>query len=174
MVEQRMNRKMTKAEIKEVLHLIRTEIPEAVIRTQFIVGFPGETEEEFQEVLEFVKEQRFDRVGCFEYSPEDVTPAGKMPDQIDAATKRRRYDALMSLQADISRDMHLRQVGKIVPVLVEGLSEETDLLLKGRTQQQAPEIDGVVLITSGKAEVGEIVNVKITDAHDYDLVGEIV
>ena len=173
-VLKRMNRKMTKAEIKDVLNMIRSEIPEAVIRTQFIVGFPGETEAEFQEVLDFVREQRFDRVGCFEYSPEDVTAAGKMPDQIDAATKRRRHDALMTLQADISREMHLRQVGKVVPVLVEGLSEETDLLLKGRTQQQAPEIDGIVLITSGTAEVGEIVNVKIVDAHDYDLVGEII
>jgi ribosomal protein S12 methylthiotransferase len=173
-VLKRMNRKMTKAEIKETLNLIRTEIPEAVIRTQFIVGFPGETEEEFQELLEFVKEQRFDRVGCFEYSPEDVTPAGRMPDQIDEKTKARRKDLLMSAQAEISREMHLRQVGRVVPVIVEGFSEETDLLLKGRTQTQAPEIDGIVLITSGDAKVGEMVNVRISDAHDYDLVGEIV
>jgi ribosomal protein S12 methylthiotransferase len=173
-VLKRMNRKMTKKEIKDTLRLIRSEIPEAVIRTQFIVGFPGETEEEFQELLEFVKEQRFDRVGCFEYSPEDVTPAGRMADQIDEKTKARRKDVLMTMQADISREMHLKQVGRIVPVIVEGFSEETDLLLKGRTQQQAPEIDGVVLITSGEAKVGDLVNVKISDAHDYDLVGEIV
>ena len=173
-VLKRMNRKMTKAEIKSVLSMIRAEIPDAVIRTQFIVGFPGETEEEFQELLEFVREQRFDRVGCFEYSPEDVTAAGKMPDQINAKTKRRRRDALMKMQAEISREMHLKQVGKTIPVLIEGFSEETDLLLKGRSQQQAPEIDGTVLITSGTAQVGEIVNVKITDSHDYDLVGEIV
>jgi ribosomal protein S12 methylthiotransferase len=173
-VLKRMNRKMTKEEIKERLDLIRKEIPEAVIRTQFIVGFPGETEEEFEELLEFVQEQKFDRVGCFEYSPEDVTAAGKMPNQIDEKTKRRRRDALMKLQADISREMHQKQVGRVIPVLIEGLSEETDLLLKGRTQQQAPEIDGVVLITSGEAEVGQIVNVRVTDSHDYDLVGEIV
>jgi ribosomal protein S12 methylthiotransferase len=172
-VLKRMNRKMTQAEIKDSLDLIRTEIPDAVIRTQFIVGFPGETEAEFEELLRFVEEQRFDRVGCFEYSPEDITAAGKMPDQVDEKIKRRRRDRLMKLQADISRDMHLKQVGKVVPVLIEGFSEETDLLLKGRTQQQAPEIDGVVLITSGDAKVGEIVNVRITDAHDYDLVGEI-
>ncbi len=172
-VLKRMNRKMTKAEIKDSLNLIRSEIPDAVIRTQFIVGFPGETEEDFQELLEFVKEQRFDRVGCFEYSPEDITPAGKMADQIDEKTKRRRKDKLMSVQAGISRDMHQKQVGRIVPVLIEGFSEETDLLLKGRTQQQAPEIDGIVLITSGEAKVGELVNVRITDSHDYDLVGEI-
>lgn len=172
-VLKRMNRKMTKEEIKQKLKLIRSEIPDAVIRTQFIVGFPGETEEDFQELLEFVKEQRFDRVGCFEYSPEDITLAGKMPDQINEKTKRRRRDILMKAQAQISLDMHQRQVGRVVPVLVEGFSEETDLLLKGRTGQQAPEIDGVVLITSGEAKVGELVNVKITDAHDYDLVGEI-
>lgn len=173
-VLKRMNRKMTKAEITEALNLIRSEIPEAVIRTQFIVGFPGETEEDFQELVEFVKEQKFDRVGCFKYSPEDVTPAGRMPDQIDEKTKERRHDILMRAQADISRAQHLKMVGRIIPVIIEGLSEETDLLLKGRTQQQAPEIDGVVLITSGEAKVGSIVNVKITDAHDYDLVGEIV
>jgi ribosomal protein S12 methylthiotransferase len=173
-VLKRMNRKMTKAEITDILAMIRSEIPEAVIRTQFIVGFPGETEEDFEELMKFVEEQRFDRVGCFEYSPEDITPAGKMPDQIDDKTKRRRRDALMKMQADISREMHLRQVGKTLPVLIEGFSEETDLLLKGRTQQQAPEIDGVVLITAGTAKVGEIVQVKITDAHDYDLVGEII
>jgi ribosomal protein S12 methylthiotransferase len=172
-VLKRMNRKMTKEKIKEVLNLIRQEIPEAIIRTQFIVGFPGESEEEFQELLEFVKEQEFDRVGCFEYSPEDGTAGGKMPDQIDEPTKKRRHHELMNLQADISRKKHLRQVGKVFPVLIEGFSEETDLLLKGRTSQQAPEIDGVVLITSGSAEIGEIVNVRITDAHDYDLVGEI-
>ncbi|MDZ4677203.1 MAG: 30S ribosomal protein S12 methylthiotransferase RimO [Oligoflexia bacterium] len=173
-VLKRMNRKMTKEEIVEILAMIRKEIPEAIIRTQFIVGFPGETEEDFQELKAFVKEQRFDRVGCFEYSPEDITAAGKMPDQIDEATKNRRKDELMRMQADISREQHQKQVGRIVPVLIEGLSEETDLLLKGRTQEQAPEIDGIVLITSGDAKIGEIVNVKITDSHDYDLVGEIV
>jgi ribosomal protein S12 methylthiotransferase len=172
-VLKRMNRKMTKDEIRGVLNLIRSEIPEAVIRTQFIVGFPGETEAEFEELLEFVKEQRFDRVGCFEYSPEDVTPAGKMPNQIDEGTKASRRDRLMKAQANISREMHLKQVGRVLPVIIEGFSEETDLLLKGRTQQQAPEIDGVVLITSGEAKVGQIVNVRVTDAHDYDLVGEI-
>lgn len=173
-VLKRMNRHMTKEEIKDVLSMIRREIPDAVIRTQFIVGFPGETEGDFQELLDFVREQKFDRVGCFEYSPEDITKAGKMPDQIDAETKRRRQDILMRTQADISREVHKSFVGRTVPVLIEGLSEETDLLLKGRTQGQAPEIDGQVLIASGTAKVGEIVPVTITDSHDYDLVGEIV
>jgi ribosomal protein S12 methylthiotransferase len=173
-VLKRMNRHMTGEEIRERLAKIRAEIPEAVIRTQFIVGFPGETEEQFQELLKFVEEQRFDRVGCFMYSPEDNTAGGKMADQIDEETKQRRHDELMALQMEISREKHQAFIGKIVPVLVEGFSEETDLLLQGRMSQQAPDIDGVVLINDGQAEVGEMVNVRITDSHDYDLIGEIV
>jgi ribosomal protein S12 methylthiotransferase len=152
----------------------RAEIPEAVIRTQFIVGFPGETEEEFQELLQFVKDQRFDRVGCFKYSPEDNTPGGKMAGQLDQDTKNRRHDELMEAQMEISREKHRAYIGKIIPVLVEGLSEESELLLQGRMSQQAPDIDGVVLINDGQAEIGEIVNVRITDSMDYDLIGEIV
>ncbi len=170
----RMNRHMTREEIVERLTKIRAEIPEAVIRTQFIVGFPGETEEEFQELLVFVKEQRFDRVGCFKYSPEDNTAGGKMDNQIDQETKDRRHDELMEVQMEISRDKHRAFIGKVVPVLVEGFSEETDLLLQGRMSQQAPDIDGVVLINDGQADVGDIVYVKITDSMDYDLIGEIV
>jgi ribosomal protein S12 methylthiotransferase len=173
-VLKRMNRHMTRAEIDERLAKIRQEIPDAVIRTQFIVGFPGETEEEFQELLQFVREQRFDRVGCFMYSPEDNTAGGKMADQIDEETKQRRHDELMEMQMEISREKHRAFIGKVIPVLVEGLSEETDLLLQGRMSQQAPEIDGVVLINDGQADVGQIVNVRITDSMDYDLIGEIV
>lgn len=170
----RMNRHMTREEISERLAKIRTEIPDAVIRTQFIVGFPGETEEEFEELLEFVNEQRFDRVGCFKYSPEEGTAGGKMPDQLDEETKNDRHDRLMKAQMEISREKHRAFIGRVVPVLVEGLSEETDLLLQGRMSQQAPEIDGVVLINDGEAEIGEIVQVRITDSMDYDLIGEIV
>lgn len=169
-----MNRQMTREVIVDRLAKIRSEIPDAVIRTQFIVGFPGETEEEFQELLEFVREQRFDRVGCFKYSPEEGTFGGKMTNQIDQETKDRRHDELMEVQMEISREKHRAFIGKIIPVLVEGVSEETDLLLQGRMSQQAPEIDGVVLINDGQAEVGEIVNVLITDSMHYDLIGEIV
>lgn len=173
-VLKRMNRKMTREEIVSTLNLIRKEIPDAVIRTQFIVGFPGETDEEFAELLQFVREQEFDRVGCFKYSPEENTPGGKMEDQVEDAVKDERHDALMALQQEISRRKHEAFVGKVVDVLVEGYSEETDLLLQGRTSQQAPDIDGVVLINDGTAKKGEIVKVLITEAHDYDLVGEIV
>jgi ribosomal protein S12 methylthiotransferase len=170
----KMNRHMTREEITEVLANIRREIPEAVIRTQFIVGFPGETEEQFQELLEFVREQKFDRVGCFQYSPEENTAGGRMTDQIDEEIKQRRHDELMELQQELSFEKHQQMVGKVLPVLVEGLSEETELLLQGRNSQQAPDIDGVVFINDGTAEIGEIVQVEITDAHDYDLVGRIV
>lgn len=169
-----MNRKMTREEIVAALNLIRTEIPEAVIRTQFIVGFPGETEEQFEELLSFIAEQKFDRVGCFKYSPEESTPGGKMGGQIDEETKQRRYEAVMEVQQNISRNKHREFIGKTVDVLVEGLSDETDLLLQGRTSQQAPDIDGVVLINDGEAKIGDIVKVKITDSMEYDLIGEVV
>ncbi|MFZ3230167.1 MAG: 30S ribosomal protein S12 methylthiotransferase RimO [Pseudobdellovibrio sp.] len=169
-----MNRKMTREEIVSVLTKIRKEIPDAVIRTQFIVGFPGETNEQFEELLKFITEQRFDRVGCFKYSPEEGTPGGKMENQIDEAVKDFRHDALMEVQQNISRDKHKAFVGKTLKVVVEGLSDETDLLLQGRMSQQAPEIDGVVLINDGQAKIGQFVNVKITDSMEYDLIGEIV
>ena len=169
-----MNRKMTRAEIDERLQKIKSEIPDAVIRTQFIVGFPGETQEQFEELLKFISEQKFDRVGCFQYSPEENTPAGKMDNQVDDKTKQKRYDAVMQIQQNISREKHKAFIGKTVDVLVEGYSEETELLLQGRTSQQAPDIDGVVLINDGQAEVGDLVKVKITDSMEYDLIGEIV
>ena len=173
-VLKRMNRKMTREEIVAALDLIRKEIPDAVIRTQFIVGFPGETDENFEELLKFIAEQKFDRVGCFQYSPEENTPGGKMPDQVDEPTKQKRYEAVMEIQQNISRDKHKAFIGKTLDVVVEGLSDETDLLLQGRMSQQAPEIDGVVLINDGQAKVGQFVKVRITQSMEYDLIGEIV
>ncbi len=169
-----MNRRMTRPQIELALERIRTAIPAAVIRTQFIVGFPGETEEQFDELIEFVKAQKFDRVGCFKYSPEEQTKAGTMKGQIDEETKERRYQKLMSVQRRISREKQKRLIGKVLPVLVEGFSDETELLLKARTSQQAPEIDGMVYINEGSANIGEFVNVEITASHDYDVVGRIV
>ncbi|MGZ3692559.1 MAG: TRAM domain-containing protein, partial [Pseudobdellovibrio sp.] len=156
------------------LNLIRREIPDAVIRTQFIVGFPGETEESFEELLTFIAEQKFDRVGCFQYSPEENTPGGRMENQVDEATKQRRYEAVMEVQQNISREKHRAFIGKTVEVVVEGLSDETDLLLQGRTSQQAPDIDGVVLINDGQAQIGQFVKVLVTESMEYDLIGEIV
>ena len=170
----KMNRHMTRREIERVLEAIRAAVPEAVIRTQFIVGYPGETEEQFLELMEFIAQQEFDRVGCFKYSPEESTPGGKDPNQIDEDVKEARWNAVMSLSQKISRHKHSAMVGKTFSVMVEGLSEETELLLQGRTSQQAPEIDGVVYINDGQAKPGDLVQVEITDSHDYDLVGRIL
>jgi ribosomal protein S12 methylthiotransferase len=169
-----MNRRMTREEIEDVLKNIRAEIPGAVIRTQFIVGYPGETDAQFNELLEFVEENQFDRVGCFKYSIEEGTKAGGMTNQIAEELKELRFKKLMALQKKISRKKHKAYIGKVVPVMVEGFSEETDLLLQGRTSQQAPEIDGQVFINEGTAAIGSIVNVEITHSHDYDLVGRIL
>lgn len=169
-----MNRKMTRDEIETALMNIREHIPDAVIRTQFIVGFPGETQEQFEELLNFVAEQQFDRVGCFKYSPEENTPGGRMDNQVDDETKDYRHDALMEVQQNISREKHRDFVGKTIEVIVEGFSEETDLLLQGRFWGQAPDIDGVVLINDGEAQVGDMVKVHVTDSMEYDLIGEIV
>ncbi|MDZ4662622.1 MAG: 30S ribosomal protein S12 methylthiotransferase RimO [Pseudomonadota bacterium] len=170
----KMNRKMTKEEITGRLALIRTKIPEAVIRTQFIVGFPGETDDQFKELLEFIKEQKFDRVGCCKYSPEENTGGFRMKDQVEEEVKTKRFDKLMSLQKTISKKKMRGYLGKTLQVLVEGVSPETELLLQGRYFGQAPEIDGVVLINEGTANPGTFVNVRVTDTHDYDLVGEII
>lgn len=169
-----MNRRMTKEHVQSAIAKIRESIPEAVIRTQFIVGYPGETEEQFQELLEFVKESRFDRVGCFMYSKEEGTKAGTLPGQLTQSVKKRRHDQLMKAQMEISRENHQAFVGRTMDVMVEGYSEETDLLLVGRNSQQAPEIDGITYINEGEASVGDIVRVRVTEAMDYDLVGSII
>jgi ribosomal protein S12 methylthiotransferase len=169
-----MNRRMTRAQIEKALSKIRERIPEAVIRTQFIVGYPGETEAQFEELLGFIEQHKFDRVGCFKYSVEENTKAGTLPNQIDEETKQRRHDTLMELQRNISLTKQRQWIGRTVEVMVEGVSEETELLLQGRHSGQAPDIDGVTLINDGEASPGDMVQVEITDATDYDLVGGIV
>ncbi len=169
-----MNRKMTSAKIRSILSKIRHKIPEAVIRTQFIVGFPGETEELFEELLDFIIEQNFDRVGCFTYSPQKGTTSFQLKQNVDEKTKRQRFERLMKVQRKISRKKHEKYIGKVLEVLIDGKSDESDLLLQGRTSCQAPDIDGVVLINAGQARVGDFAQIKITDSHDYDLIGHIV
>lgn len=168
-----MNRRMTREKIEDTIKAIRDQIPEAALRTQFIVGYPGESEAHFEELMEFVERTRFDRVGCFMYSQEEGTKAGSLPGQLDDETKQDRHDRLMTLQQEISRDKHRALIGQTMRVLVEGYSEETELLLVGRNSQQAPDIDGVTYINEGEAKIGDMVDVKITEAMDYDLVGGI-
>jgi ribosomal protein S12 methylthiotransferase len=170
----RMNRRSTSAEIRALIAKLRREIPDIALRTSLIVGFPGETEEDFKQLLQFVEEVQFDRLGVFCYSREEGTPAAEMADQISERVKRERYKKLMKAQARLSFKRNRHLVGRTEQVIVEGYSEETDLLLKGRCSRQAPDIDGQVYITAGTANVGDIVRMKITDSSDYDLIGEII
>jgi len=160
--------------LRELLSRIRAGVPGIALRTALIVGLPGETEEDFQDLLDFVREQRFERLGVFEYSREEGTPAAGMDRQVPARVKRERRDRVMALQNGISREHQRALVGRRLEVLVEGRAEETEHLLAGRHAQQAPEIDGLTYLNQGVAYPGEIVTVEITDAHDYDLVGRVV
>lgn len=173
-VLQRMNRQVTRAQLEETVRKVRLAIPGMAIRTTVMVGFPGETEQEFAELREFVETMRFDHLGCFAYSQEEGTVAGRMKDQIDEDIKRQRLDEIMTIQRNISREILADKVGCVIPVLVTGLSKESDLLFEGRMATQAPEVDGVVYINDGPAVPGSIQFVEITETHDYDLVGHIV
>ena len=169
-----MNRHLDEKQTRELVQRLRDRIPDLTLRTSFIVGFPGETREQFDKLLTFVKEGHFERVGVFRYSREEGTTAAKLPEQVPARTKTSRLNKLMKAQARVSFGKNRSLVGRVEQVLVEGYSEETDLLLKGRSARQAPDIDGQYLITSGVADVGEYVQLKITDSSEYDLIGEIV
>lgn len=169
-----MGRGITGDKLRSRLYKLREAVPELVIRTSVIVGFPGETETDFRELLNFVEEFEFDRLGAFTYSREEGTPASLIKTHIPEKIKKERYRRVMALQKIISKKRNKRHIGKVEKVMVDGISEESEFLLAGRTSGQAPDIDGMTYITSGTASPGEIVNVRITDAWDYDLVGEIV
>ena len=169
-----MNRRIDEQGIRQLISRLRERIPGMTLRTSFIVGFPGETDAQYQQLLEFVEEGHFDRVGMFRYSREEGTAAAKLDQQVDETIKKRRLDKLMKAQSRVSFRKHRPLVGKVVPVLIEGYSEETELLLQGRSPSQAPDIDGLVYVTSGQADVGDIVDLKITDTTEYDLIGEMV
>jgi ribosomal protein S12 methylthiotransferase len=156
-----------------LIRRLRQAMPDISLRTTFMVGFPGETDEDFDRLTAFVQEARFDHVGVFKFSPEQGTLAAKRSGQAPGRIKEIRRRRLMALQRKISREKNRAKVGEILPVLVEGFSPETDLLLVGRTPGQAPDVDGVVYITRGTAQAGEIRRVAITQAHDYDLAGEL-
>ncbi len=169
-----MNRHLDEVQTRDLVQRLRERIPDLTLRTSFIVGFPGETIEQFDKLLKFVKEGHFERIGVFPYSKEEGTPAAKFADQVLARTKKSRLKKIMRAQARVSFEHNRSLLGHTEMVLVEGYSEETDLLLKGRSAKQAPDIDGHCLITAGQADVGEYVKFKITDSSEYDLIGEIV
>jgi len=170
----KMKRRGREAEIRALLAKLRAEIPGLALRTSLIVGFPGETDEDFGKLLHFVEEAQFERLGVFCFSKEEGTPAAEMDGQVSERVKRERYKKIMKAQARVSFKRNRRLIGEHEQVIVEGYSDETDLLLKGRSSRQAPDIDGQVYITAGNANVGDIVTLRITDSSDYDLIGEIV
>lgn len=169
-----MRRAITETQTRTLVEQLRTEIPDLTLRTSFITGFPGETDAAFEKLARFVQEIEFDRMGVFTYSPEDGTPAYDFPDQIPRAVAEERRQQLMEIQAEISRKKHQTLVGTVQTVLIDGESEETPLLLKGRMEGQAPEIDGVVYINEGNTTEGTFEQVLITEVFPYDLVGKII
>lgn len=171
---QLMNRPYGKSDIERLLERIRNDLPGAAIRTTFMVGFPGETENDFAELEEFLKSHLFEHVGVFTYSNEEGCAAATLPAHCDKEGMESRRQRLMEIQAKISLKKNRERIGKKEEVLVEGISRESDLLLEGRTRYQAPDIDGSVYITSGVCNPGDIVTVHFTEAHPYDLIGEIV
>jgi ribosomal protein S12 methylthiotransferase len=169
-----MNRKIDRNQIQKLLDEILVRCESIAIRTTFIVGYPTETEQHFKELLEFVEQGYFQHAGVFEYSFEDNIAAAKYGDPVPDTVKKGRRQILLEAQQKISAKKNQSQVGQIQKVLVEGLSEDTDLLLQGRNKYQGIEVDGVVLINDGQANSGEFVEVEITESHPYDLVGKII
>lgn len=158
----------------ELINKIRTKVPGVTIRSSFIVGFPGETEEDFEELLRFLKTMRLNHVGIFKYSQEENSTAYSYAEQIDEQTKEHRYSVAMALQQQISYELNHELVGQELDVLMEYPPEESELVMVGRHQGQAPDVDGVVYVGRGNLRSGQIVRVRITEAHAYDLVGEVV
>ena len=169
-----MNRHGRHEDAMQTIARLRQAVPDITIRSTFIVGFPGETEAKFRSLLDFLEEARLDRVGIFPYSPQSGTVASHLPEHIEDSVKERRFQQAMEVQKRISREKNLARIGQVTEVLIEGRAEESELVTVGRSQAEAPEIDGVIYIGNEHPEPGEFRPVKIIDAGDYDLVGEIV
>jgi ribosomal protein S12 methylthiotransferase len=170
----RMHRLGDRTAITSLVDRIRTRIPGVTFRTAFIVGFPGETEQAFDELRGYVKDAEFDRVAIFLYSDEEDTPAVELDGKVERSVMDERRNEILTVQEAIATGRGQARIGSVMEVLVEGVSEETELLLEGRHEGLAPEIDGVVYINEGSTTAGELVKVEITDAALYDLVGHIV
>lgn len=170
-VLKRMNRRTTNQQLRELMKTLRKEIPEIVLRTSLIVGFPGETQEDFETLKDFVKTQRFERLGAFTYSKEEDTPAFNLPDHLEEEQKEQRKKEIMELQQQVSLEKNREKIGKTMEVLIEEVLDSQEYL--GRSPGDAPEIDGGVYVT-GRVPLkpGDIVNVQITGAMEYDLMGE--
>ncbi|MDH3359322.1 MAG: TRAM domain-containing protein, partial [Desulfobulbaceae bacterium] len=169
-----MNRPYSGQYLAELFSKIRQTLPDIAIRTTLMVGFPGETEAEVDEMESFLREQQLDHVGIFTYSNEEGCAAANLPNHCSQEEMDERRDRLMAVQAEISTTKNKKQVGQVLEVLVDGVSGETDLLLEGRSRYQAPDVDGTIYIADGICEPGDLVQVRITETHTYDLVGEII
>ena len=173
-----MKRGGNRGSLERLIERVRRRVPNIAVRTTFITGFPGETEEDFQELRAFVKNVEFDRVGVFTYSDEEGTPAFNLPNKVSPKIAKRRRDQLMNEQARISRGKNRARIGEIVRVMFEGESNESELLWQGRMETQAPDIDGCVLINDApegfSPSPGDFIEVLITESYDYDLVGRIL
>ena len=169
-VLKRMNRQSNGKTIRNLIQTLRKEIPDVVIRTTVMVGFPGETKEEFEELYNFVKEAKFDKLGCFAYSKEDGTPAARIKEQVHPMTKKSRYNKIMTLQQEISKEKLEKQIGKEVEILVEDKSFDGKTYI-GRTYMDVPDIDGIAYLNTDKSlQSGEFVKAKIVDVSNYDLI----
>ena len=170
----RMNRKESEGLVRELLTRIRKEIPDVALRTTMIVGFPGETEEQFEKLCQFVDEFEFDHVGVFPYSQEENTPAARMEDQIPEEVKEDRYHRLMAIQAQVSERRNRRFEGRVLEVLVEGKHRDQEGLWYGRSYREAPDVDGRVFIETDETLIpGTFVKVRIDQGFAYDLVGSL-
>ena len=166
-----MGRRVTRARIEALVAELREAIPDVTLRTTFITGLPGETEEEFEELLEFVREQRFERVGCFAYSPEEDTPAAAMPDQVPTEEAEERRDLLMAAQAEIAMDLAAARAGERTRVLIEPGETGAQDVYAGRSRHEAPDVDPLIYVTSSRAlRAGDFVDVEIVGAEGYDCV----
>ncbi len=169
----RMGRRTSRRELEETVTKLRREIPDIVLRTTLITGFPGETREDHEELLEFVNEMEFDRLGVFTYSPEEDTPAERMPDQIEEEVKLTRKDELMELQQEISLENGENRVGQTLLVMIEGKVADEEAYV-GRTYADAPQIDGYIFINTERELIsGDFARVRVTGALEYDLIGEL-
>ena len=166
-----MNRKTRREELKEKIALLRREIPDICLRTTLITGFPGETEEDFQDVLSFIAEERFDRLGVFPYSQEEGTPAASMENQIPESVKNKRLSRIMELQQEIAFQKAEEQRGRILKALITGYDEEEGRVIL-RSYMDSPEIDSFIFVKGPERESGEFVQVKVVDTEGYDLIGE--
>ena len=170
----KMGRRTTREDLERIIRKLREEVPDIVLRTTLITGFPGESREQFEDVCRFINEMEFNRLGVFPYSQEEGTPAARMPDQIDEETKRSRMDELMELQQEIAFDLGREMIGRVTDVMIEGQVAGENTYI-ARSYGDAPDVDGYVFLNTDETLVtGDFARVRITDASEYDLIGELL